>query len=162
MNTLIVVVLVIVIAVMALWVKELIYHKKLDQNTINYLHGENSRKERALFEIQKILHTEAGGIYKRISENREILNHLNLVQIESNSKVLTETNIFWLLDAHHQFLLSLVYLAKKHGLESASDFEVFSSLSDIDNVEIFKTVGRKLEEQSFVIDRLSQLKKEYV
>lgn len=147
MNTLIVVVLVIVIAVMALWIKELIYHKKSDQNLIDYLHGENSRRESALFEIKKLLDTEAGGLFRRISGSTEILEYLN----EYDSEVLSETIVFSLLDKNHQFLLALAYLTKKIGLESPSD---------IDNIKIFERVGKKLEQQPFVIERLSQLKKE--
>ena len=154
MNILIVVVLVTVFSVMALWIKELIYQKKSDRNRIDYLHGENLRKESAIFDIQKILHIEAGGIYKRISENKEILLHL-----ETDSKILTETNIFWLLDAHHQFLLSLLYIAKEHGLESISCFEMYAESHRIDDIEIFEVVGKKLGEEPFVIDRLSELKK---
>lgn len=156
MNTLIVVVLVIVIAVMALWIKELIYHKKSDQNIIGYLHGENTRKESALFEIKKLLDTEAGGLFRRISGSTEILEYLN----EYDSEVLSETIVFSLLDKNHQFLLALVYLTKKIGLESPSDFEAFSDYHGIDNIKIFERVGEKLEQQPFVIERLSQLKKE--
>ena len=58
MNILIVVFLVIAVVLMALWIKELIYHKKSDQNLIDYLHGENSRRESALFEIKKLLDTD--------------------------------------------------------------------------------------------------------
>lgn len=153
MNILIVVVLVTVFSVMALWIKELIYQKKSDRNRIDYLHGENLRKESAIFDIQKILHIEAGGIYKRISENKEILLHL------TDSKILTETNVFWLLDSHHQFLLSLLYIAKEHGLESISCFELYAESHRIDDIEIFEVVGKKLGEEPFVIERLSELKK---
>ena len=156
MNTLIVVVLVIVIAVMALWIKELIYHKKSDQNIIGYLHGENSRRESALFEIKKLLDTEAGGLFRRISGSTEILEYLN----EYDSEALSETIIFSLLDKNHQFLLALAYLTKKCGLENPSDFEAFSDYHGIDNIKIFERVGKKLEQQPFVIERLSQLKKE--
>lgn len=152
----IVVFLIVVIAVMALWVKELIYHKKSDQNLIDYLHGENSRRESALFEIKKLLDTEAGGLFRRISGSTEILEYLN----EYDSEVLSETIVFSLLDKNHQFLLALAYLTKKIGLESPSDFEAFSYYHGIDNIKIFERVGKKLEQQPFVIERLSQLKKE--
>lgn len=154
MNILIVVVLITVFLVMALWIKKLMCRQKSDQKKIDYLHGENLRKESAIFDIQKILHIEAGGIYKRISENKEILLHL-----ETDSKILTETNIFWLLDAHHQFLLSLLYTAKEHGLESISCFELYAESHRIDDIEIFEVVGKKLGEVPFVIERLSELKK---
>lgn len=152
MNTLIVVVLVIVIAVMAWWIKELIYHKRSDSNRMAYLTEINHKTDSALFAIQKLLNIEAGGIYKRISENREILEHLN----EYDCKALSETNLFWLIDAHHQFLLSLVYEMKSQD----SEFEMYSGCHRIDDIEIFKLVGEKLGESPFVIERLSQLKKE--
>lgn len=154
MDILIVVVLITVFTVMAIWIKKLMCRHKSDQKKIDYFHGEKLRKESALFDIQKILLIEAGGIYKRISENKEILLHL-----ETDSKILTETNIFWLLDAHHQFLLSLLYIAKEHGLESASDFEAYAGGHRIDDIEIFKAVGRKLGEEPFIVERLSELKK---
>ena len=122
--------------------------------------GRQAELESALFQFLKLLHIEAGGVYRRISENREILKHLDLLQLEGNSKVLTETNIFWILDSHHQFMLSLAYLAKRLGLESQTDFELYSSHHDIDNISIFERVGRKLDELPFVIDRLNELKAE--
>ena len=153
---LIIFVLVLIVISMA---RTMSYNYKSDRNRIDYLHSENLRKESALFNIQKILHIEAGGIYKRISENKEILERLNLEHLETDSKILTETNIFWLLDAHHQFLLSLLYIAKEHGLESASDFEAYAGGHRIDDIEIFEAVGRKLGREPFVIERLSELKK---
>lgn len=131
-----------------LWRLENVYKELYRQQ------NENESAMSAMFQVQKLLHTEGGGIYKRISENKEILSHVN----ESNSKVLTDTNVFWLLDAHHQFFISLVYLSKELGIESPADFKMFSSLHDIDNIEIFEMVGRKLDERPFVVDRLNELK----
>lgn len=105
-----------------------------------------------LYNVKKLLDIEAGGVYKRISENREILENLN----ESDCKALSETNLFWILDAHHQFLLSLAYEMKSQDVE----FEMYSGCHRIDDIEIFKLVGEKLGKRPFVIERLSGLKEE--
>lgn len=114
------------------------------------------QSESALFEIAKLLRIEAGGIYKRISENREILTQLK----ELNAVSFEENNIFWLLDAHHQFLLSLAYWMKDEGLESTDDFAVYGQGHEIDNVAVFEIIAKELDTKSFAAEWL-QAKRPY-
>lgn len=144
-------VVVIILAIVVFLMARFISENEVSQREYALFHiGEASRYRNILFTIQKAADTEAGGIYKRISENREILEHLN----EADSNILSETNAFWLLDGHHQFLLSLVYAMKINDPE----FEVYSELHRIDDIEIFDLVGKKLGESPFVTERLNQLK----
>ena len=129
------------------------------ENGVKILKADYNRlaqSESALFEIAKLLRIEAGGIYKRISENREILTQLK----ELNAVSFEENNIFWLLDAHHQFLLSLAYWMKDEGLESTDDFAVYGQGHEIDNVAVFEIIAKELDTKSFAAEWL-QAKRPY-
>lgn len=108
--------------------------KEHDQRT-EMLVDELNNYSSILSGVGKVVFKDAGGIYKRIAENREILE-----QLDQGVRLCDkESNIYYLLSAHHQFLINLAVAIAKYAPNHKDNIERFK----IDDIELFKSLAEK-------------------
>lgn len=106
---------------------------KEHDNRVKELVQERQKYSALVSEIGAVVFQDAGGIYKRIAENLEILEQLNQ-GVTLNDK---ESNLYYLLSAHHQFLINLAVAIKTYAPDHKGDSERFK----IEDIDLFRTIA---------------------
>lgn len=106
-------------------------------NGLVQIHIDDLARYKAICESTTVVLTrELGGIFKRISENRELLEELEHESLHSND----DSNVFYLLAAHHQFLLELAIAMQD--IDSYS-LKFYGELHRIGDIEVFERVAKR-------------------